>query len=434
MRERKSASGRIQGLRTRRAVREAAGSIALSLAFALGADAADLHVFTLASGQGSYADSPTSWLDGGFGKLPGSSDEDGSAAASGSLDLQAGFRVDLGEHWAVWTHVVARAESDVEASGEAGVTEFWVEGAGDVAGGRLRARAGTMFLPTSRENVEMLWSSPYTISLSAINSWIAEEVRPTGIDLDYRYELAPGVQLRGGATAFVGNDTAGTLLAWRGWSIGSRLSVRDEELPLPPLSTLPTSFPRQKHGTTPFGSDLDDRVGWSARIRFDAPRNFVAQWTRFDTRGDRLLYDDQYSWRTTFDLIGLGWQPVERLTLAAEHIRGKTGMGLAPADRVDAQFESTYALASWHAGQFRLSTRYDWFEIGERDFSAAESNDESGSALAIAIVLEASPAWSFAVELDDVNATRPSALDSIGTENLDGRALLLRARYSHITD
>ncbi|MFA6956562.1 MAG: hypothetical protein WC538_11890 [Thermoanaerobaculia bacterium] len=418
----------------RRSVRLTACSLALSLACAFNAGAADLHIFTLASGQGTYADSPTSWLDGGFGKLPGSSDADGSAAASGALDVQAGLRLDLGTHWSVWTHVIARAEDGVDASGSAGVTELWIEGSGDVAGGRLRARAGMLFLPTSRENVDVLWSSPYTISLSAINSWMAEEVRPTGVDLDYRYELAPGVQLRAGGTAIVGNDTAGTLLAWRGWSIGSRVSVRNEELPLPPLSTFSTSFPAQKNGTTPFGRDLDDRAGWSARIRVDAPRNFVAQWTRFDTRGDRLLYDGQYSWRTSFDLVGLGWQPVERLTLAAEHIRGKTGMGIAPADRVDAQFEATYTLASWRIRQFRFSTRYDWFETEERDFSAAESNDETGSALAVAIIFEATPAWSLAVELDDLEATRPSATGTLGTASLDGRVLLLWARYSGIFD
>jgi len=430
MREKRSASGRTRGPLVLRFVRLAACGLALSIACGFIAEAADLRVFVLASGQGNYADSPESWLEGGFGKLPGSGDASGSAKASGTLDLQAGARLELGEHWAVWTHVIARAEDGVEATGSAGVTELWIEGTRDVAGGRLRARAGTMFLPTSLENIGLLWSSPYTISLSAINSWIAEEVRPTGLDADYRYELAPGVQLRGGATAFVGNDTSGTLLGWRGWSIGNRLSVWNEELPLPPLSSLPGSFPAQKRATTPFGRDLDDRTGWSARLRLDAPGSFVAQWTRFDTRGDRLLYDDQYSWRTTFDLFGLGWQPVEQLTIAAEHVRGDTGMGVAPADRVDARFESTYALASWRVGQFRISTRYDWFETEEGDFSAAESNAEDGSALAVALALEATPAWSFAVELDDVDAARPSALDTLGTANLDGRILLIRARYN----
>jgi hypothetical protein len=291
-----------------------------------------------------------------------------------------------------------------------------------------------MFLPTSRENVDPLWTSPYTISLSAINSWIGEEVRPTGIDLDYRYELKPGILIRGGATAFLGNDTAGTLLGWRGWSVGNRLSLWNEDLPLPPLDSFDTSFPAQEERTTPIGTDLDGRPGWSARLRLDAPRGLVAQWTRFDNRGDRALYDDEYSWHTTFDLIGVSWQPVEPITLAAEHMRGETGMGFAPGDRVDARFESTYALASWRVGQLRLTTRLDWFETEELDFSAAEQNDESGTAIAVALLLDMTRGWSAAVEFDEIEAERPAAGPTLGTTNLDGRALIVRFRYSGLVD
>lgn len=391
--------------------------------------AADVRVSVLTSADGVSSNGPVSWLDGGFGKLPVGSALAGAGEEAGSLDLQTGVLVSLDDSWSAWAHVIGRAESDVSADGSLGLTELWVEGAHDLAGGRLRARAGLMFLPTSRENVGELWSSPYLISLSAINSWIAEEVRPTGLDVDYRFELRPGVRLRAAATAFGGNDTSGTLLGWRGWSSGHRLSVWNEELPLPPLRSFPTSFPAQKSGTTPFGGDLDDRAGWSARVRLDAPRGFVAQWTRYDSRGDRELHDDQYSWRTTFDLIGLELRPVESLTLAAEHMRGDTGMGFAPGDPVDARFESTYALVSWQLAKLRISSRADWFETSERDFSAAENNDEDGSSIAFAAILETWPDWSIAVEISELHADRTSAQDVLGTSSLDGRSVLLRFRY-----
>lgn len=429
-----SGSGPIPGPPMRRVVRATASAIISLLAVVLQAGANDLRIHVLASGQGTYGDSPVSWLDDGFGKLQVGSSSDGSAEVAGSVDLQAGFRLELGEHWAGWAHVIARGESDAATDGAIGVTELWIEGTRDLAGGGLRVRAGTMFLPTSRENVDALWSSPYTISLSAINSWIGEEVRPTGIDVDYRYEFGSAVVLRGGATSFVGNDAAGTLLGWRGWSIGNRLSLWDEDLPLPPLSSLDTSFPAQKDGTTPIGSDLDGEVGWSARLRLDAPGGFVAQWTRYDNRGDRALHDDQYSWRSTFDLVGASWQPVESLTVAAEHIRGTTGMGFAPGDRVDARFESTYALASLSVGQLRVSTRFDWFDVEELDFSGAENNGESGSAVAVALLMEVARDWTLAVEFDDVDATRPSARDALGTASLDGRALIVQLRYRGLID
>ena len=40
-----------------------------------------------------------------------------------------------------------------------------------------------MFLPTSRENVDPLWQSPYTLTLSSLNTWIGEEVRLAGLDV-----------------------------------------------------------------------------------------------------------------------------------------------------------------------------------------------------------------------------------------------------------
>lgn len=417
-----------------RLVRALATVVSLALAFGPPVCGADLRVFVRASGTATHADGPSGWLDEGWGKLLRGGGAGRSAASSAEVDLQTGFRVDVGRHWTVWTHTVARIEGDVEASGKLGIAELWIEGTRELGGGSLHARAGTFFLPTSRENVAPLWSSPYTSSLSAINSWIAEEVRPTGLDLEYRYELAPAIRLRGAVTAVAGNDTAGALLGWRGWSASGRLSTWNEDLPLPPLDSLAVSFPAQKDSTTAFGEDLDHRIGWSTRLRVDSHHGLTALWTRFDNRGDRALHDGQYAWRTSFDLWGVTWRPLDPLTLAAEHITGRTAMGFAPADRVDASFESTYLLASAQVREFVLSCRYDWFETRERDFSGAENNDERGSALALALAVEFSPAWAITVEFDDLDASRPAAFGALGSDDLDGRILFVRASYSVLLD
>ena len=39
-------------------------------------------------------------------------------------------------------------------------------------------------------------------------------------------QWSPNFYASVGATAFRDNDTAGALLAWRGWSVGNRLTVR----------------------------------------------------------------------------------------------------------------------------------------------------------------------------------------------------------------
>src|SRR6185369_9606118 len=135
------------------------------------------------------------------------------------------------------------------------------------------------FLPTSRENRGNLWTSPYALTFSAVNSWIAHEVRPIGAELEWRHELANLSAITVAGTAFRGNDTMGTLLGWRGWAISSRVTTYGEELPLPPLASFddPKSFIDQRNGTIPFDRDLDGRTGFAGRLRFSVPERGMIQ-------------------------------------------------------------------------------------------------------------------------------------------------------------
>jgi hypothetical protein len=158
------------------------------------------------------------------------------------------------------THLHARARAQNDGGGDAaGVVEAWAQLTAKPRGGAdvFRLRAGQLFLPTSRENLEPLWSSPFTYTLSAVNSWIGEEVRPIGVLADY--ELVGAAHgARAGLCAFGGNDASGALLAWRGWAMGDRLSTLGETLPLPALPSLDPGGPfagQDRDGTTPIGSD-----------------------------------------------------------------------------------------------------------------------------------------------------------------------------------
>jgi hypothetical protein len=51
-----------------------------------------------------------------------------------------------------------------------------------VDGWRTRVRIGADYPPVSLEDTASGWSSPYTISNSALNSWIGEEIRTIGIE------------------------------------------------------------------------------------------------------------------------------------------------------------------------------------------------------------------------------------------------------------
>lgn len=374
-------------------------------------------------------DAARSWIDGGFGRLQGGTDEPGRSEEALVGELNLGIEWLPSTRTAFWVHGVARDETQAVEEWSGGIVEAWGEMrfARDSAN-ELRVRAGNMILPTSRENTEAFWSSPYLVSFSAINSWIAEEIRPTGIDVQYRWDDGSR-SFRLGGTGFVGNDTPGTLLAWRGWAVGNRLTAFGEGLPLPPLRSLAEDFTAQGPVTTPYGDELDGRAGWSARARFDQWARLTVQATHYDNRGDRELHGDEYAWRTRFDLFAVEVRPGAGFTLASEYMTGRTIMGPPTGVRVDADFDAVYALVSWKRAWFRVSARHDRFRTIERDFSPAENNDEDGRANAIAIAIEPGDSFRVALEFLDVDVEREASLDSGGPLQNGGDAILFQIRY-----
>lgn len=368
--------------------------------------------------RGINASGPRSWLEGRWGRLEGGNDRD---------DLQGVAQ--LGVDWTPSqffdVHVSGAARRDVEALGgnSAGVVEAYADARAIFGLDEVQIRAGQFFLPTSRENKDPLWASPYTIHFSALNTWIGEEVRPVGVDLQWRHTTGRGHTLTAGATAFRGNDSMGALLGWRGWSVGSRLSTYGEVLPLPPLASLQTFFREQRRdGTKPFGTDLDGRTGHSARVRYSLPSRANLQYTFVDNNGERELYRAEYAWKTRFHLVSAEIGDPDTFIVAAESMRGSTGMGFSQGF-VQADFDSTYLLISRKYGRNRWSARYDLFNTEEQDFSPAESNDEHGRSWTLTWMVDLPKSMRLAAEFTQVTGKRVDAPD------LDGRSVTLEARY-----
>ena len=365
--------------------------------------------------RGVNATGPQSWLDGGWGRLDAGGDRD-------ELIASAHFGADWTPSKYFDVHVAGAARHD-PLGDRAGLVEAYAEGRAALALDELQLRGGQFFLPTSRENKDDLWSSRYTVSFSALNTWIAEEVRPIGADLEYRHVTRAGHTVTGAATAFRGNDTMGALLAWRGWTIGDRLSTTGEALPLPLPSSLDEFFPQQRRdGTQPFGRDLDDRTGYSARVRYSVPERANIQYTWLDTRGDRALHRGEYAWETVFHLISLEAGRPDGVTVAAEYMKGTTGMGHVPAF-VDAGFYAGYVLASARRGRNRWTARYELFATDERDFSIAESNEENGRSWTLTWMFDALERMRLAFEFTQFSGARP------GTRDPDGRSFTAETRY-----
>jgi hypothetical protein len=374
------------------------------------------------AGRGAYATGPRSWIEGGFGRLG----ERGSAA---SARAQIGGDWEPSPHFDVHVDGIARTEPSGDRGKSGGLVQAYAEGRIYSSANQLQLRAGQFFLPTSRENTGPLWTSPYMLSFSALNSWIGEELRPVGADLEWKH-FAGERTFSAGATAFRDNDTLGAMLAWRGWAIGDRLTVFKEVLPLPPLPALSQSFIKQRSdGTVPFESDLDGRTGFAWRVRWNDPDVMTAQLTHLDNRGDRREYRGEYSWATDVNIASLQAGSPQSTLVASEYAFGKTGMGVAPVF-VQADFYAIYLLASHKFGRHRISARYDLFATLDRDGSTAGDSTQHGRSIALAWLFDLTPHLRAGAEVIDVHSRNTAAVESGFPEKTGGRSVAMELRYT----
>jgi hypothetical protein len=377
-----------------------------------------LHGFL--SAREIYTSGQPGWLQGGFGRFD-----------TGASDVNAHRMVTLGvaqigAEWAPvsWLDIHAHGVARRDQPGSLGKRAGLVEAYADLHSEHFQLRAGQFFLGTSRENTDRLWTSPYTVSFSPLNTWIGEEFRPMGLDLTWK----PNFYVTAGATAFRNNDTLGALLAWRGWSVGNRLTVYNEVLPLPPLFSLPSHFPDQRlDGTVPFERDLDGRTGFAAHVRLQLPERAMMQLTRVDNRGDRDVYRNEYAWQTHFNIAAAQIGLTSPATVAAEYCWGATGMGQTP-HFVQADFATWYLLTSYKRGNDRYSIRFDTFSTKDRD-GVAEDNSEHGHSWVLAWMHDLTPNVRLGAEFAQVTGDRPAAQQSGVSPNTDGRTVTVEVRY-----
>lgn len=287
-----------------------------------------------------------------------------------AADLQLGLDWFVTPRYLAHVHLLARGD-EKGRRGKVGLAEAWVEGNFTPRGDRLRIRAGAFFLPTSRENVDALWENPYTITSSALNSWLGEELRPVGVDAAY-YRRGSG--LFGGATVYRGNDTLGALPPVRGWQMHDRWTLLGEWVKV------------DEEAFTSVSAETDGRLGWSARGGWRSDR-FYLQLTRFDNRSDALEYGELYNWRTRFDIAAIEYRtPV--WTFAAESGWGPTTI-IVDSIPFTSDLRASYLLISRRWERARVSVRADEFDDGE----------EEGTALTLAAFVTPPGAWTAGIEL-----------------------------------
>ena len=286
-----------------------------------------------------------------------------------SAQVQAGIDWSPSPLFVAHLHLLARTDDGRSLRGNAGTPQAYVETHLPAGESRVKLRAGTFFLPTSRENVDALWENAYATSSSALNSWFGEELRPIGLD---------GSWMRGGAvvgaTVFRGNDTFGALPLAPGWSLHDRWTVLGQKV--------------QTHEGlyASVWAESDHRLGWSARAGWSSDQ-FSALFTHIDNRSEGERVGDLDNWKTRFEVVGFDYKRGD-WTVAAETGWGPTEVYF-PGGSFEADLRASYLLLSRRVRNGRATVRFDEWRAGESD----------GRALTLAAFWTPAPPVGFAIEL-----------------------------------
>jgi hypothetical protein len=319
------------------------------------------------------------WTEGSVGKL--TSDADGPVLSRAFVDY-SGRLTDTLE-----VRIAAEGYTD-DIGGPLDFTQVYLQWRPvPQSSNRFRLRLGAFYPPLSLESPDPGWSSPYTLNLSAINSWVAEELRTIGIEMSLSRRpasLGGAHEFSLQAAAFTGDDPAGSLLAWKGWSVHARQTRFGDELPLARLPQLQPGmmFGMQDPYVTPF-REVDDRGGFYLGAGWRYARRLEFRAMHFENRAEPTAFvSGQYGWRTRFEALGLQANLPGEIGLVAQWMRGTTVMGplLDTAHAVDTRFGSWFVLLTREFGSQRLTLRYDDFEVTDRDQAPLDDNTDQGRA------------------------------------------------------
>jgi hypothetical protein len=246
-------------------------------------------------------------------------------------------------------------------------------------------KLGEFFAPVSLENDAIGWTSPWTLTSSAIDTWAGEELRTLGGEL--RVERRGEANTFEGAIAlFEGNDPFGELLAARGWSLGDVVSGLGSRLREPDVyATLVGVTPPRRYD--PF-LEIDHRPGAYAEAVWRSIGFGRVSVLYFDNRADPGKYhpfnhgDDLFAWRTRFTSVGA---QTERgpLVLIAQAMAGTTEIA-PPGFRSETHFSAGYVLAGWNLGAWRPAVRFDAFTT-RQDPATPPAMSEHGNAITLAL-------------------------------------------------
>jgi hypothetical protein len=294
---------------------------------------------------------------------------------------------------------------------------------------RWRTRAGSFYAPISLENRAIGWQSPYTISSSAINTWIGEEIRTIGVEQSLTLQSAGSkrnYELSLVASAYVANDPMGILIFQRGWAIHDRQTGLWSTLPRP-SSPSPDIQPIQ------FFREIDEHVGYYAGAEYRYGTRHVVRALHYDNRGDPAARSGKEpAWLSRFDSVGWRYELPSDTTLVIQALKGDTSVGASADGRgaLIGEYWSYFALVSQQLRNHRLSARYDRMHTESTRGAKFFNSAQTAIGWTFAYLWDVNKSWQFGCELVEIRGSlQQRALRGLEPQGNE-RNLQLSIRYS----
>ena len=294
-----------------------------------------------------------SWLDGGLGKTRYGEGDAGLRLAETHLVGTLSVTGDL----EAYAHIRAEAEQKTVLD----VIEAfirWQPEIGDDA--PLTVKVGAFFPPISLENEGLAWAGLYTITPSAINSWVGEELRTVGAEAAWTGQWNK-LQLGLSGAVFGWNDPAGTLLGNRGWALHDRWSGLIEEI------RVPDNFGPGGRGPVriPLFREVDNRPGWYASASARQPGTAGLSVLYYNNEADPAAFDRVRAWRTDFWSVAVDVRLAPGLQLLSQGMIGRTEVAPTPQSRREIYFQAAYLELGYTLEAWTVGTRIDLYSTRE---------------------------------------------------------------------
>lgn len=287
------------------------------------------------------------------------------------------------------------------------------------------ARAGLMWPEISLEHsTGGAWSTVYTITPSAINSWVGEEVKVVGLEGTLHASLGEHEVSATGAV-FGFNDTSGTLLSFRGWALQDIKATGFAHFKLPPFNPFIT---RVQQNVTRSTIDVDKHAGFYGRLDWRPPWPFGVAVFYYDNRGDpeAVTHELQWGWRTRFWNVGVNADLGPNTKLLAQGMTGSTIMGpkINNEPWVHTHFDSAYVLIAQTIDTFTVSGRVEAFGTHEHGSEMAANNGENGWAMTVAARTNLTNRLTLFGEALNVRSHRGARVQLVGLEPFEAQTVL----------